>query len=517
MLNAHQLATRFGLVIGLTAIISGLGVSNSRAQSAVGLGTAGSFAVLGGQTVTNVGPTTIFGNLGVNPGSAVTGFPPGLINNGTIHLADGLVLQAENDLVTAYNGAAGQAFNQDLTGKVLGGSVPTLNPGVYKFNSSAQLTGALVLNAQGNGNAVFIFQISSALTTATGSSVSIINGGSACNVFWQVGSSATIGTTTRFIGNILAMSSITLNTGAAVSPGRALSRNGSVTMDTNNINIGGCSSSTGSWVNDNRVNPQAGDYFASYCDPTAYRVILINLNSTGGPQWSIPFVTLIAAGPNGASNDFGKYGVFSIAMDSKGYFHAALNGGVFNSNGQGSGAKDDQCTVPTVNGAATVLPATGYVPSMLPNFQPALVSNTSRQLVWPSGKTAPIVESYRAGNSWSVDNLGSAIGHLEGTSWLDDAGGNIVLIGHVNDVNGRQGPFGNLYQAQSGDVFTLQDGARRVIYHVTTVSYVAPDAMQVISPDGQRRITLITCSDWGAASGESMSFRKRLVVVAVAS
>lgn len=176
------------------------------------LGTAQSFAVLGGSAVTNTLATTVVGNLGVSPGSAVSGFPPGLVSGGVIHAADAVALQAQNDVTTAYNFLALQAVSSDLTGTDLGGL--TLVPGVYRFSSSAQLTGTLTLDAQGDANAQFIFQIGSTLTTASNSSVVVINGGQDCNVFWQVGSSATIGTGTAFVGNILALTSISLTTGA---------------------------------------------------------------------------------------------------------------------------------------------------------------------------------------------------------------------------------------------------------------------------------------------------------------
>ena len=141
----------------------------------------------------------ISGDLGVSPGSAVTGFPPGVVVSGMIHAADALAAQAQASLTTAYNALASQACTQNLTGQDLGGL--TLTPGVYCFDTSAQLTGALTLNALGNSNSVFIFQIGSALTTASGSSVVVTNGGPLCNLFWQVGSSATLGTATQFSGN----------------------------------------------------------------------------------------------------------------------------------------------------------------------------------------------------------------------------------------------------------------------------------------------------------------------------
>ena len=196
------------------------------------LGTATSFAVLGGSTVTNTGPTSVTGDLGVSPGNAVTGFPPGSVTGGTIHAGDATALQAQTDVTTAYNNLAGQACDTNLTGQDLGGL--TLIPAAYCFDISAQLTGALTLDGQGDPDAVFVLQIGSTLTTATNASVLLINGASSCNVFWQVGSSATLGTNTAFAGSILALSSITLNTNASLL-GRALARNGAVTMDTNNI------------------------------------------------------------------------------------------------------------------------------------------------------------------------------------------------------------------------------------------------------------------------------------------
>ena len=200
------------------------------------LGTAGNFAVLAGSTVTNTGPSVIDGgDVGVSPG-AITGFPPGIVVPPyTTHAADAAALQAQNDLTTAYNAAAGLAPDTDLTGQDLGGL--TLTPGVYSFSSSAQLTGMLTLDDLGDPNAQFVFQIGSTLTTASNSSVLTINGGSmpGCTVFWQVGSSATLGTGTAFEGHILALTSITMNTGATILGGSALARNGAVTLANNSI------------------------------------------------------------------------------------------------------------------------------------------------------------------------------------------------------------------------------------------------------------------------------------------
>jgi hypothetical protein len=160
-----------------------------------------------------------------------------MVTGGVTHAGDAVALLAQGDLTTAYNTLAGQACDHDFTGLDLGGL--TLTPGVYCFSSSAQLTGMLTLDAQGDPSAVFVFQIGSTLTTASNASVLVINGAQSCNAFWQVGSSATLGTTTTFVGSILALTSISLTTGVRVV-GRALARNGAVTMDTNHIEMATC-------------------------------------------------------------------------------------------------------------------------------------------------------------------------------------------------------------------------------------------------------------------------------------
>jgi hypothetical protein len=213
----------------------------SPALAQVSLGAAQTFAVLGAATVTNTGATIVTGDLGVSPGTAITGFPPGIVN-GTMYTGPlSAAAPAQSSAAVAYAALVAATCTTNLTGQDLG-TLPTLTPGVYCFNSSAQLTGTLVLDAQNNPNAVFIFQIGSTLTTASNSSVVVINAGTNCdslNVFWQVGSSATLGTNTTFSGNILALTSITLTAGASVA-GRAFALNGAVTMDTNKVSV--CSS-----------------------------------------------------------------------------------------------------------------------------------------------------------------------------------------------------------------------------------------------------------------------------------
>jgi hypothetical protein len=206
------------------------------AQLPVVLGSTSTFAVLASSTVTNTGPTVLTGNLGLSPGSSVTGFPPGSVALPYgMHVDDGIAVTAQNDLTTAYNDAA--TSNRDggpvtaLPGDIGG---LTLTPGLYNTGSTLGITGVVTLNGQGNANSVFVFQIGSALTTAVGSQVALINGANAANIFWQVGSSATLGVGSIFNGTILAEASITVNSGATLN-GRALALTGAVTLSSNGV------------------------------------------------------------------------------------------------------------------------------------------------------------------------------------------------------------------------------------------------------------------------------------------
>jgi Ice-binding-like len=236
-LRAGRKTFRAGLV--LFASLSGLLFASSAlaAPASVGLGTAASFSVLGGSTVTNTGPTTMFGDLGLSPGSSVTGAPHVL---GQTHVDDAVAIGAKNALTTAYNDAASRPTNgsagTDLAGQ-------TFSPGVRTASSSLLLSsGSVTLDAQGDPNAVFIFQIGSTLITGSNTTVLLVNGAQACNVFWQVGSSATLGTGTRFVGTVMASASITANTAATIH-GRLLAQTAAVTLDTNTITTSNCASS----------------------------------------------------------------------------------------------------------------------------------------------------------------------------------------------------------------------------------------------------------------------------------
>ena len=227
-------------IVFFTGALVAVAPIDAFAATSPNLGTALNFTVLAGSTVTNTGPSVITGNLGLDPGSSVTGFPPGTVT-GVKHISDAVALNARNDLTTAYIDAANAPVTTDMTGLNLGGK--NLTPGVYKFDSSAQLTGTLALS----GNGVYIFQIGSTLTTASNSVVQTINGAQACSVYWQVGTSATLGSATHFQGTLMALTSITMVTGANIISGRAMARNGALTLDANHIvpPVGACTLGSG--------------------------------------------------------------------------------------------------------------------------------------------------------------------------------------------------------------------------------------------------------------------------------
>jgi hypothetical protein len=220
--------------IALAAVLS---LTTLSAQAAPALGSAQSFAVLAGTTVTDAHsapnlPTQIFGDLGTSPGASTTGLFSGVnVNGGTVHANDAVAQTAIADATSAYNALAGLAFDTNLTGQVLGApGFATLTPGVYRFNSSAQLNGTLVLDFQSAPAGNFVFQIGSTLTTASDSFISVINASAGSGIYWQIGTSATLGTGTDFAGNLLALTSVTLNDGAQITCGRAIGLTGAVTL-----------------------------------------------------------------------------------------------------------------------------------------------------------------------------------------------------------------------------------------------------------------------------------------------
>ena len=403
-MNISRMWSTTLLLSVLTALLAGCGggggdqtasqvdrVNTASAAAAPPLGTEQNFAVLGGQTVTNTGPSVITGDLGVSPGSAITGFPPGLVTGGATHAADAVALQAQNDTITAYNNLAGQQCTSDLTDQDLGGK--TLVPGVYCFSSSAQLTGTLTLDAGGDSNAVWVFKTVSTLTTASSSSVQLTNGGQACNVFWQIGSSATLGTNTSFIGNILALTSIALQTGAKVS-GRALARNGAVTLDSNTVAVAVCGVPPF-----NPIPPTLGKTFNPVNIAMGGASLLtITLSNTNGTAASLtaPFIDTLPAGvviavaPNPGTTCGGT------VTANTGGSTVTLTGGAVPANGS--------CTVTAIvtapSGGTYInsLPAGALQTSNGNNAAPAVATLTVNT---PPVVTPPVVVAPTLGKSFS--------------------------------------------------------------------------------------------------------------------
>ena len=232
-------------VVSIAAMLMVSQTANASIVPTVPLATAANFSVLGGQTVTNTGPSVLGQSLGVDPGPAVVGFggPPNGTVLGSTEVANAVSLQAQSDLTIAYNDADGRVPEFFQTNPDLVGS--TLIPGIYAATAMGplSLSGHLVLDGQGNSAAVFIFETDSTLITGPGSSIELINGASECNIFWQVGSSATLATGSLFVGTVMALTSISVQTGAVVH-GRALARNGSVTLDNNVFTAPSCIPST---------------------------------------------------------------------------------------------------------------------------------------------------------------------------------------------------------------------------------------------------------------------------------
>ncbi len=432
--------------VGFAAFLYG----HTAAFATPSLGTAQNFAVLAGSTVTNTGPTAVSGDLGVWPGLAIVGFPPGIVTGGTIHAGDPVAMQAQSDLTTAYNALAGTPCTTNLTGQDLGGQ--TLPPGVYCFNTSAQLTGILTLDAQGDPNAVFIFQMGSTLTTASNSAVRVINGGQNCNAFWQVGSSATFGIGTAFVGSVLAQASITLTTGSSLS-GRALARTGAVTMDTNavsvcslispaapalgkvfspaTINAGGVSTLTITLIN---PNAGAATLTAPFTDTLPAGVLIAPIPNASTTCGGV--VTATAGGSTvtltGGAIPGGAPGTCTITVDVT----AALGGSYLNTIPAGALQTSNGNNAAPASATLTVIPPGPGPPLLSKAFSPATinaggVSTLTITLINPNAGaatlTAPLTDTLPLGVVIApVPNASTTCGG--GTTVTAVAGGTTVTL-----------------------------------------------------------------------------------------
>ena len=258
-MSCHQ-RTRGMVRLGVAGVVTMCtflpGSAGAGVNSTVLLGSADNFAVLAGQGITNTGPSTVNGDIGTSPNPSITG--AGLTVNGATHAADAVAAQAQSDLTIAYDDAAGRPATEIATEL---GEGQELTAGVYdSATGTFEITGTLTLDAEGDPDAVFVFQTASTLITASNSVVELINGGDPCNVFWQVGSSATLGTNSTFLGTILALTTITVATGVTIE-GRALARNGSVTLDSDTITRSTCTTpeTTGTTLSSSDATTDTGE------------------------------------------------------------------------------------------------------------------------------------------------------------------------------------------------------------------------------------------------------------------
>ena len=431
------------------------------AATAPDLGAAGSFAVLAASAVTNTGPSFIGGDLGISPNNAssITGFAAGLVK-GTIHAADGVALQAQNDVITAYNALASQPCDSTFKDPTdLGGM--TLKPGVYCFGSSAGLTGELTLN--GLPTDVWVFKIGSAITTAPGSSIVFTGGGQSCNVFWQVTSSATLDTTTHFVGNILALVSVTINTNARLE-GRALARTGAVTLDSNNVTFSTCSLQQGTATS----------------TPLASTQTAFPLTATALVKTSTPTATQTATATKTATAR--------------------------------PAATSTSTAIPLK------LPGTGFAPgvnTILAN-QPADKTYASLGELWLEipglGVQSSIVGVPQTNGNWDVSWLKNNLGWLSGTAFPTWAG-NSVLTGHVYDANGNAGPFVQLHGLGYADRIIIHAWGQQYIYEVRSVDKVTPSSVSSVTKhETLPWLTLITCSGYDETT---QTYKYRVIVRAV--
>lgn len=285
--------------IALAAVIA---LASLSAQAAPALGSAQTFAVLAGTTVTDAHsapnpPTQIFGDVGTSPGASITGLFSGTnVNGGTVHANDGTAQTAMADAVTAYNALAAQPIGVNLTGQVLGSpGFTTLTPGVYRFDTSAQLTGGLVLDFLSNPGGDFVFQIGSTLTTASDSFISVVNASASSGIYWQIGSSATLGTGTDFAGNLLALTSVTLNGGAQILCGRAIGLNGAVTLTDNLVSTDCAAQDFNTGLGDSGSLGFSGGPVTPVPEPATAMLFLAGLVGLAGTRWKAAHATPLKA------------------------------------------------------------------------------------------------------------------------------------------------------------------------------------------------------------------------------
>jgi len=476
------LVARLASIIVLSALLA-LPFHAASAQVAPPLGTVQSFAVLGGSTVTNTGPTLVFGDLGVSPGSAVTGFPPGTVSGGTIHAGDATALQAQTDAIAAYLNLTSQACNTTFGSPTDIGGL-TLVPGVYCFLTTVQLTGTLTLDAGGAPNAIWVFKVASTLITASNSSVVLINGAGQCNDYWQVGSSATLGTGTAFVGNILALTSISLDTNSTMS-GRALAQTGAVTMDSNTVSIASCAVPT--------VRPTVVKAFTPATiaagGVSTLTITLSNANAAAATL-TAPLIDTLPTGVVVSGNASNTCGGTVTALTGSG--SATLTGGAIPANGSCTVTVDVTAAdggtytnsigvgaLETSNGsnsspavATLTVTAPAPTPTISKAFNPALInaggvsaltitlSNTSDTA---ATLTTPFVDTLPSGmlvaDNTASDTCGGTIAATTGSSTVTLTGGSIPANGSCTEtVNVTAATGGNYINSIAAGALQTSNG-----------------------------------------------------------
>jgi LPXTG-site transpeptidase (sortase) family protein len=532
------------MIVAVLLSLAGFPTDVSAAPTHIGLGTAENFAVLAGTGITNTGATTITGDVGTFPTTSETGLTPCpaadcVTLTGTDQGGDGVTQGAKTNLTTAYNTAAGEGPTTPITGGTLGGG-QTLTPGVYNSASSIGLTGSLTLNGGGDPNAVFVFQAGSTLVTASSSTVILTGGTQACNVYWQVGSSATLGTTSNFVGTILALDSITDN-GYSTVDGRFLARNAAVTLNHTTITRPFC---------DLEVSKSFSPATITAGNVSTLTLTLHNINDTAATLTSsftdnLPSGLLIAGTPNAATTCGGTGALTAsgssvtlptgriISGDSTcrltvnvtapltGTFVNTVSSGALvttsGSNTTAASATLRSNSPPTT--AASVLPASGFAPQRITvlSAQPAEKAYAILGDLWLEipqlDVQMPIVGvPQSADGTWDVSWLGTNAGWLQGSAFPTWAG-NSVLTGHVYDANGKPGPFVHLNQLGWDDKIIVHYAGAQYVYAVRSVMEVMPnDTTAMLKHETPSWITLVTCSGYDQASN---SYKYRVLVRAV--